>query len=94
MSKHTGFLWVVEDETGSEHGGYFVYDRSTDDALIIAETWDIGEPGDYIGNARLIAAAPDLLAICKAIADSPTSNILRSEIYMTLRGAIAKAERG
>lgn len=44
-------------------------------------------------NARLISAAPDLLAACKACADS-SSNTQRRESAAMCRAAIAKATGG
>ena len=43
-------------------------------------------------NARLIAAAPDLLAVLKSIVKRWTEKGLRGPVYEEARAAIAKAE--
>lgn len=66
MSRHTPGPWYV----GAQNDGLFVIDRpprqSTDD---ITEGRDVGVVAArilHIGNARLIASAPDLLAAARA----------------------------
>jgi hypothetical protein len=54
-------------------------------------------PGEW-ANARLIAAAPDLLAACKAIVNARDVDLIGEAPWDTLfqqaRAAIAKAEGG
>lgn len=69
-----------------------------------ASVWgDAGEVDEAWGNARLIAAAPELLAVCQAIANDLSlfqftdgeyrlSEQSASVILQSLREVIAKAE--
>jgi hypothetical protein len=66
--------------------------------LQLGQTWDPEHPVSYVGlsrmeciaNARLMAAAPDLLAALKAIDALPSE--LAGEAWAIARAAIAKAE--
>lgn len=53
-------------------------------------------PGNYDSereaNARLISAAPDLLAICEEIANDSKCDLVNSERRIRLYSAIAKAK--
>jgi hypothetical protein len=100
MSGHTPGPWIAEeDETVDSDGTQF---ESAFPWLIEAGTCTVagvsGIGGEAAANARLIAAAPDLLAALRAIADpkapdnlgEPLSRlILAQEIA---RRAIAKAD--
>ena len=46
---------------------------------------------ENIANARLIAAAPDLLAALQRITEDPNSSLLWSETYNAITAAIKKA---
>ena len=66
---------------------------------LIAEVAGAGDRGRIGANAQLIAAAPDLLAACKALltlwdARLPyiAPQIVEREVVTTVRDAIAKAE--
>jgi hypothetical protein len=63
---------------------------------IESDDWDneAGDKGTYLANARLIAAAPDLLEALKAIiADGVHSDVV-PHLQDKARAAIAKAEGG
>lgn len=89
MSKHTPGPWIVEDFMG--RGEYNV--RAGDDYVAI-----VSEEG-HLHNARLIAAAPELLDALKTavarikIANADGDNILSAWLEQA-EAAINKAERG
>ena len=93
MSAHTPGPWSVFTDNREDMGG-----------LVYVAGYNIIAPGQTIvgeegicssrngkANAHLIAAAPDLLAICERIHDELT---LRSELHEQLSAAIAKAKGG
>jgi hypothetical protein len=61
MSKHTPEPWVV-------NGSAIETDYASDN-VAIAHIYDTDEngPNEYVANAKLIAAAPDLLEACEAV---------------------------
>ena len=62
-STHDGESYPQGDDTVR-----FVYSTQADGTkFIVAKVWS-GDDGDYAGTAKLVAAAPDLLATCKALA--------------------------
>jgi hypothetical protein len=59
----------------------------------IADTWLRGDCGDAEANARLIAAAPDLLVACKEALDFVHDmNAANRQARRQILDAIAKAE--
>jgi len=60
--------------------------------MLVAVVRDNNMREMQIANARLVAAAPDLLEACKAVADSPRGEGLQVEVICQLLEAIAKAE--
>jgi hypothetical protein len=66
-------------------------------ALVIADCARLRETGQALANARLIAAAPDLLAACNAFLlvmdgeDDPSDEDIERALIAT-REAVAKAE--
>ena len=95
MSKHTPGPWIIDGNgiktsisAGSKH-------------IAMVNYWHVGGADDVIGeeheaNARLIAAAPDLLKALHRIVDAEE---IDSPSYQTkseriARAAIAKAEEG
>jgi hypothetical protein len=87
MSKHTLGPWAQNDtrvESEHEHGW-------ANDGWILAGC----EGPDAKANARLMAAAPDLLSVCKELADSAaywSEYDVPLGIVDRLNAAIAKAE--
>ena len=95
MSKHTPGPWEVS------HGGhgsprgfvideYFVLNRTVADDVAIAA--DIVDPATQMpseANARLIAAAPDLLEVLERIVAS--SSLTDTQLWAEARDAVAKA---
>ena len=85
-SKHTKSPWEIVDDNG-----VFCRIRSVKERRLIATV----PCGNTLANARLIAAAPDLLAaledLCAAYA---ACNGKDHPAYKQARAAIAKAERG
>ena len=92
MSNHTPGPWTFElnDSIGlwmigcaSDYNFASVYiDANLPDGFQ-------GVPAIAQANARLIAAAPDLLAACEAMLDDHTTN---GEAWLMLKAAIAKAK--
>lgn len=96
-AQHTKGQWErgkLDDE------GYAIYSGPTDDAQHLAQVLDAQEDGESLndetlGNANIIAAAPDLLAACElALAELTEWNEghEQSEAQIDLRAAIAKAK--
>ena len=65
MSKHTPGPWSVVDEGHAEQGRP-AHVRALRLHIVVDHAEDFGDPAP---DARLIAAAPDLLAACKMISD-------------------------
>jgi hypothetical protein len=75
MSEHTPGVWFVDkDESdftvSSEHGQIICCAMSADDFPCLEEGTEDHMDAEARANARLIAAAPDLLAALKALADA------------------------
>jgi hypothetical protein len=51
-------------------------------------------PFDVTANGQLLAAAPDLLAICREIADDPRCDLVTAERRAALYHAITQATGG
>jgi hypothetical protein len=70
------------------------YGNITSKSLTVAKVEQM--PGNYESekqaNARLIAAAPDLLAICDEIANDPKCDLVNSERRIRLYSALRKAK--
>jgi len=69
MSKHTPRPWHLEP---SPKGGYNIRD-TFNNYPAIARVYDVGEVGEAEANARLIVAAPELLAELQTIIDGWTN---------------------
>jgi len=89
MSKHTPGPWSAIPDSGEDHeGDWYIL---TDDEEAIAT-------GLSESDARLIAAAPDLLAACKAILEHlqiPLTQRMDADAlnaWTAARAAIAKVE--
>lgn len=80
------FRWAI-------HGPRNEWIAQTDAAF---DDGSSGSPDACEANARLIAAAPDLLAVCRAVVAGTNAKNgfvgVGSDIYMAARAAIAKAE--
>ena len=90
-TKHTPGPWTVERDSTVD--GYTVWRASSMGDLFIAQVKR--QKGEEASNARLIAAAPDLLAACAKALDylgriEEASE--GAELRDLLRAAIAKAE--
>ena len=86
MSKHTPGPWIAlrERTAGTFFNSYAIMQR---DEIIAHTTTDIGAKTE--ADARLIAAAPDLLAACEALVAGWEHNL--TEPMALVRAAIAKA---
>lgn len=82
MSKHTPGPWEVQNMTVFNSGCMFV---ANCDGLGDVDRMEISR-----ANARLIAAAPDLLAALKVLVDN--GGIGPEQMFRDARAAIAKAE--
>ena len=93
-AKHTTGPWVIhpDDDLHPEYSGHVM----TRDGYAVADCileWSSIEECEQIANARLIAAAPDLLEALRNLADLyDTDKGCRSlPEYIAARAAIAKA---
>ncbi len=85
MSQHSAGPWEV-----SATGRIFVVPVRNFERVAEVET--TGRPWEVcVANARLMAAAPELLAACKMVLDDPGLTASANDV---LRAAIAKAEGG
>lgn len=67
--KHTQGPWAINDNTADQYGQLTV-ESQTDGAVAICytmERYDVSVPAECVANARLIAAAPDLLIALRAL---------------------------
>jgi hypothetical protein len=87
--KHTPGPW----STGCDEDGHMVY--AADDSAVADALRDDGDAEAEVSNARLIAAAPDLLAACQVALAAyrlAGKDVPENSTAATLRSAIAKAE--
>lgn len=97
MSKHTPGPWYLEDAGESDRGKLVSIDSSP--LRIIARPDWHGNHEEYMANARLIAAAPELLEALK-LCDQRMKELQELTDYpfawprLAAREAIAKAEGG
>jgi hypothetical protein len=86
--KHTPGPWDVRYD-------YMVQAKSFEDGRLVpvAQPYGVNCNGtDLFANARLIAAAPDLLEVAKSILVDDLLPYLPAEYIAKVRAAIAKAE--
>ena len=92
--KHTAGPWVVTVTTGIE-GDILVETTRSRTICEVHNHIDV-EPGDVVANARLIAAAPKLLAACEYVVkyhrehDSGEGELYGLDFVTTCLAAIAK----
>lgn len=102
-SKHTPGPWTTDDSLADEAGefGIAILAKWQDGSAVRVADCPVGEvdPETY-ANARLIAAAPDLLAALRDLVENindPTCSIdeLRNDVsFADSRAAIARATGG
>lgn len=86
MTTHTPGPWSLA-ESDLTPGRYSIYHNGP-----IAHCGDTtAEPGDGLANARLIAAAPELLEACRKALTCRIS-VISAVVDNLMRAAIAKAE--
>lgn len=84
--EHTPGPWTVRPEIGRAHQRYI--GNRAPDALLVAEVIDTLDDGQCDANARLIAAAPDLL---EALEYCLQHGSLPLSVRYVITTAIAKA---
>jgi hypothetical protein len=94
MSKHTPGPWEIRYGNVSDADeGFGIAGTLDGQTHMVAECWpcstDIDRRMQLRADARLIAAAPDLLAACEAMLDDTTKC---DEVMRMIRAAIAKAK--
>lgn len=96
--QHTPAPWVVSDNTATPYGQLTV-DSEQSGAVAICYTVERGEnaaPRECLANARLIAAAPDLLAVVEMVnriwSHDQTENLHPESPRAILRAALKKAK--
>ena len=99
MITHTKGPWEVGD--GSWKSGHVDINAKTHGSLAVVVTFVDDEPyAEGLANARLIAAAPDLLASLKVMTKAFESNLANHENtdwfeeWNTAMSAITKATKG
>ena len=97
MSKHTPAPWIADDTVHGPGKG-IVHIRSTEPfPQEICTVWraSLNDPSQFEANARLIAAAPDLLDACDfALSILEALGNGKGDAANACRAAIAKAEGG
>jgi len=84
MNKHSPGPWKTSDTAGHEtHGQSAVHDSTGKDIAIVY---------DGARNARLIAAAPEMLAFIKACLDTKGGDELEDFVANNAESVIAAAE--
>lgn len=92
MTKHTPGPWLFDEESGA----ITTHKRIAKGiARIVTVRLGWAEPfeSEQIANARLIAAAPDLLEALCMVLDDPDALDGRPRTYECVREAIAKATK-
>ena len=89
---HTSGPWKTFRHAGTQSGPFWGIWANKDDRIAVV---DAAGPIDEC-NARLIAAAPDLLAACKGLLDHALAEhqFAGERLIESARTAIAKAEGG
>lgn len=98
-SKHTPGPWVLMPEFHGDHGQYYITDEADGSEIASVTAW-IGEHrAEAEANARLIAAAPDLLSALVMLRDADDIGVregysggMGPEQRFHVDAAIAKAE--
>ncbi|PKR56375.1 hypothetical protein [Thalassospira lohafexi] len=97
VSKHTPGPWVFYADTPSVEPNWNIITNGSRQFVVANIHIEAGNERDE-ANAHLIAAAPDLLDVCKAVFDDVASidneSCLSLEVGRALKAAIAKAEGG
>lgn len=100
MAEHTPGPWRVEDIGSPENTLHVIADNGAPsyDWQFLATVSDDFEKGVDWGqtqaNARLIAAAPELLTACEALLDLIASGQRYGRAEDAARGVVAKAREG
>ncbi len=88
MTKHTAAPWHVgmpppngEQAIGAQNG-----------MMVAVATTGVGMKEETLANARLIAAAPELLEALKDLLDKVSIDDWNEKVYYQAQAAIAKAE--
>jgi hypothetical protein len=88
-ARHTPGIWTYQN------GGTYITYRTEDGADLVVARVDYGMmPEEYSANARLIAAAPDLLDVCRQLvwAYENGDELELGNAVSSARAAIAKVE--
>jgi len=92
MSTHTPGVWIA---TKGEYRGWTIGEASGDSRAIaeipFAAHWSV-HAERYEADARLIAAAPELLEALKAFVNDIVPNSPKDPLWEQARAAIQKAE--
>ena len=97
MSGHTPGPWVQKPSAVSDN--ICIYAGGKREGYGIGEAWNINDNAENFANARLIAAAPDLLAALESIARIDISEVgawekVAGRMQATALEAIEKATGG
>jgi len=90
MSKHTLGPWVVFDDHPDKVCFHIREDNRFDEIATIYRYR--GNPRDTLADARLIAAAPELLEALEALVLDESKEYIPTRLWDAARAAIAKAK--
>ena len=92
--KGTSGSWQVVDtyEDYNEDSGVIIWDGDEQASGPICDMGEIGDMnyGEVLANAKLIAAAPDLLRACEACVDQPYSMKSRELALAAIKKALGQ----
>ena len=95
---HTPGPWAFKEGDASRNAMSDVFKATDEDfkiANVVCESRNVKVREIDIGNARLIAAAPELLAACEAVmAHWSTGGGCREDIWQQLENAVTAAKKG
>lgn len=94
MSKHTPGPWSAELLNKSQSNEHWRIGNTEAGNDIVAECTDYAsDPGERDANARLIAAAPELLAACQAFVEAWDKSLQLEKTDVALRMAKEAIEK-
>lgn len=91
---HTPGPWVVDKSCLEDYTGDTPISINTDKGESVADAWSFNAPKSAVANARLIAAAPEMLEVLQALRGAVAGHQFTRMDVEAIRAAIAKATEG